>query len=100
MKKERDTLRRIAELAEPRNLPTLPDWTDATTLDRLIHEGYITFTQLQCSKGAVERVMGLQLTPKGRHLLHSRLDWPQLAIKGSLAGASLTTISVVILYLG
>lgn len=100
MKKERDALRRIEALAEPRDLPTLPNWIDSSTLDRLVHEGYITFTQLQCSNGSVEFIRGLQLTPKGYRLMHSDHDWPRLAWKGSLAGASLTAMSVVILYWG
>lgn len=95
----RETLRRISELHPPRHLFILPKWADPSTLDRLIERGYLTFNHLQRTKGAINLVMGLQLTEKGTRWLASEVDWQNLALKGSIAGASLTAISVAILYL-
>ena len=101
MNKERETLRTIESLPEPRHLFIIPGWTDPLTLDQLIAEGYLTCDHHQRDdKGAILVAMGLKLTPKGTHLLHPRVEWKELAIKGSLAGASLMVMSLLILYLG
>jgi len=101
MKKERDTLRRIDALPEPRHLFVLPDWIDPVLLDRLIQRGYLTcLHQQRDAEGALQLAMGLELTHKGDHLIRPGLSWPQVALKGSLAGASFTIMSVAILYLG
>ncbi len=101
MTKERDTLSRIEALREPRHLFILPDWADPVTLDRLLQEGYLTCHHHQRDdRGDLAVAMDLQLTPKGTRLLHPPIDWSELAVRGSLAGASLTVMSLVILYLG
>ena len=101
MKKECDALRRIEALPEPRHLFVLPNWVDPAILDRMIKQGYLTCVHHQRDdKGAIHLVMGLQLTAKGDRLIHPRIDWQQLAWKGSLAGASFAVMSLVILYLG
>src|ERR1700722_834564 len=100
MNKDSATLRRIEELPEPRHLFIIPSWAKSEALDRLIQGGYVTFSHLQRSKGVISMVMGLQLTAKGIRLAKSRFDWPRLAVRGSLAGASATAMSVLILYLG
>ena len=100
MNNERETLRQIAELDEPRHLFVLPRWANPDTLDRLLQEGYLTFSHLQRTKGAISLVMGLELTTKGERKIEERLDWPHLVLKGSLAGASFTAMSVALLYLG
>jgi len=101
MNKERDTLRRIEALPEPRHLFVLPDWIDPALLNRLIDEGYLTCLHYQRDdQRALHLVMGLQLTAKGDRLLRPRVDWQQLALKGSLAGVSFAVMSVFILYWG
>lgn len=103
MNKELETLRQIKELAEPRHLFVLPDWADANEIDDLIREGYLTCEhQQRDDKGTLLLAMRLELTPKGNALLDSKGKggWRQLALKGSLAGASFVVMSVVILYVG
>jgi len=100
MNNDSDTLRRIAELEEPRNLFALPDWAKPETLDDLIQDGYITFSHLQRTKGVISLVTELRLTARGLRKMESPFDWPRLALKGALAGASLTVMSLVVLYLG
>jgi len=101
MQKIRDTLSRLEALAEPRHLFVLPDWADPAIMDRLIQEGYLTCLHCQRDdKGAIHLMMGLQLTTKGERLIHTRIDWQKLTLKGSLAGASFVIMSVLILYLG
>src|SRR5260221_7969997 len=101
MNKDRELLRRIEALLQPRHLFTLPNWADPAILDRLIQDGYLTcLHQQRDAKSAIHLVMGLQLTAKGNRLAHPRLDWTQLALKGSLAGASFAVISLLILYWG
>ncbi|HEV3271912.1 MAG TPA: hypothetical protein VGZ93_07000 [Candidatus Methylacidiphilales bacterium] len=101
MKKERDTLRRIEALPEPRHLFILPDWIDSATLDRLIQQGYLTCQHHQRdANGAIHLAMGLQVTPKGGRLIQPQINWRQLALRGSLAGASFVVMSVLILYWG
>jgi hypothetical protein len=100
MNNDRDTLRRIAALQEPRHLFILPAWAKPEALDHLIQDGYVTFSHLQRTKGVTSLVTDLQLTAKGRRKMETLLDWPQLALKGALAGASFTVMSVVLLYLG
>jgi hypothetical protein len=99
MNKDRNTLLRIEELHEPRHLFILPSWANPQILDRLIQEGYLTFSHLQRTKGAISLVMGLKLTEKGSRTIEDRFDWPGLALKGSLAGASFIAISMAILFL-
>jgi hypothetical protein len=101
MKKERETLRIIKALPEPRHLFILPGWVDPVVLDRLIQEGYLT-CQLhrRDDQGALLLVMDLELTARGERLILPRIDWRQLAVKGSLAGASLVVMSLLILYWG
>ena len=101
MKKELDTLHRIEALPEPRHLFVLPDWVDSAALDRLIQESYLTCSHYQRDpEGAIHLVMGLQLTPKGERALQPQISWGQLAVRGSMAGASFALMSVVILYWG
>jgi hypothetical protein len=101
MQKLRDTLSRLEAMAEPRHLFILPDWADPGIMDRLIQEGYLTCLHCQRDdKGAIHLMMGLQLTAKGARLIHPRIDWQQLALKGSMAGASFAVMSVLILYWG
>ena len=101
MKKELEVLRRIEALPEPRHLFILPDWVDSATLDRLIQGGCLTcFHQQRDEKGDLHLVMGLQLTAKGERLAHPRVDWTRLVLRGALAGASLTVMSLAILYWG
>ena len=101
MKKELETLRRIEALPEPRHLFILPDWADSATLDRLIQEGCLTCLHHQRdAKGAIYLAMGMELTPKGERLIQPRISWRQLALRGSLAGASFMVMSVLILYWG
>jgi len=101
MEKEREILSQIESLREPRHLFVLPDWADPAILDRLISEGYATCKHQQRDEsGRLHVVMDLRLTPKGTSLLYSRVDLKGLAIKGSLAGASLMVMSLLILYLG
>jgi hypothetical protein len=101
MKKELDTLRQIEALPEPRHLFILPDWVDSATLDRLIQEGYLICLHHQRdAEGAIHLAMGLQLTAKGERLIQPRINWRQLALRGSMAGASFAVMSVLILYWG
>ena len=101
MKSERETLRIIEALPEPRHLFILPGWTDSMTLDRLMEQGYLSCAHLQRdSAGAILVAMDLKLTEKGVGLLRSNLEWKELALKGSLAAASFTVMSLLILYLG
>jgi hypothetical protein len=101
MKKELDLLGRIEALPEPRHLFILPDWVDPQLLDRLIQEGYITCHHNQRTEsGVLNVVMGMRITAKGDRLLHPAVNWRQLVVKGSLAGASFTAMSLLILYLG
>jgi hypothetical protein len=101
MKKERETLRIIKALPEPRHLFILPGWVDPVLLDRLIAEGYLTCQRQQRdNEGVLLSATDLQLTARGERLIHPRSDWHRLAVKGSLAGASFVAISVLILYWG
>ena len=80
MKKEREMLKRIVALPEPRHLFVLPDWADPATLDFLLKEGYLTCLHFQRDDNkTIHLVMGLQLTPKGEHLIHPKVDWTQIA---------------------
>lgn len=99
MNKERATLRRIEELNAPRHLFILPSWAEPAVIDRLIQGGCLTFSHLQRSQGVINLIMGLELTSKGSRLIRPTFDWRNLMLRGSLAGASLTAISVAILYL-
>ena len=101
MKKERELLSRIEALPEPRHLFVLPAWADSGTLDRLITENYLSCVHLQRdNEGAVLVAMGLKLTEKGHRLNQPMPEWSQIVWKGSLAGASFTGLTVLILYLG
>jgi hypothetical protein len=101
MKKESYTLHQIRALPEPRHLFVLPDWVDARVLDRLIREGYLTCQHDQRDEyGIIQVAMGLQLTAKGERLADDGHDWTQLALRASMAGASLVAMSIVILYIG
>jgi hypothetical protein len=101
MKNERETLRIIEALPEPRHLFLLPGWLDPVILERLIDEGYLTCQHDQRdAEGVLLSVMGLQLTAKGARLIHSKTNWKRLAMTGSLAGASFAAISLLILYWG
>jgi hypothetical protein len=101
MKKELETLRIIEALPKPRHLFILPGWAEPAILDHLIHDGYLACQYHQRDEnGLLHLVMDLQLTPKGEQLLHPPLGWSQLALKGSLAGASFMAMSLLILYLG
>jgi len=101
MKNERETLRIIEALPEPRHLFIIPGWIDPVILDRLIDRGYLTCTHYQRDdNGVIHLAMGLQLTPKGSRLIRPQAAWKQIAWKGSLAGASFAVLSVLILYLG
>ena len=100
MKKECETLHRIEALPEPRHLFILPDWVDPVILDQLIQEGYLACRHRQRDgKGAINLAMGLQLTVKGSRLIRPEVEWRQIALKGSLAGASFMIMSLLILYL-
>ena len=100
-KNDLELLRRIKALPEPRHLFVLPAWIDAAGLDRLIREGDLTCHHDQRDdKGAIQVVMGLELAPKGEAALAERSGWRQVAVRGSLAGASFVLMSVVILYIG
>jgi hypothetical protein len=101
MKTERETLLRIESLSEPRHLFIMPPWANPAVIDRLIQGGYLTCLHHQRNQsGEILLLMGLQITEKGERLIHPLADWRQLAWKGSLAGASFTAMSLVILYLG
>ena len=101
MKKESETLRQIEALREPRHLFVLPAWIDPVVLDRLIQEGCLTCRHRQRdAKGVINLVMDLQLTARGDRLIRPQADWRQIALKGSLAGASFMAMSLLILYLG
>lgn len=101
MNKDRDLLHRIEALPEPRHLFILPDWVDPALLNRLIDDGYLTCLHHQRDdKGALHLAMGLQLTAKRDRLLRPRINWPRLALKGSLAGVGFVVMSLLILYLG
>jgi hypothetical protein len=99
--RDRDILRRIEAMLEPRHLFILPVWADPAVLDRLIQKGYLTCLHCQRDdKDAIYLVMALQLTAKGNRLIHPLFDWPRLALRGSLAGASCAVLSLLILYWG
>jgi hypothetical protein len=100
MNSDSDVLRQIEHLPVPRHLFVLPPWADAATLDRLMDQGYLTCAHHQRDKhGALNLVMHLQLTPKAAELREKKpTAWPRLAWKGSLAGASLTAMSLIVLY--
>jgi len=101
MNNKRETLRRIEAMLEPRHMFILPAWVDPVVLDQLLQEGYLTcIHQQRDEKGALQVIMGLELTPKGERLANPRFDLPKLALRGSLAGASFVTVSMVILYFG
>jgi hypothetical protein len=101
MNNERDTLRRIEALPEPRHLFILPSWADPAVVDQLIADGYLVCQhQQRDDRGRLLVAMGLHLTPKGNRLIHPIINLQKLAFKGSLAGASFAVMSVVILYLG
>ena len=101
MKKELEALRHIKALPEPRHLFVIPASINAADLDRLIREGYLTCEHDQRDdKGVIQVAMGLSLTPEGERSLEVNPAWQQLALKGSLAGASMVLMNVVILYLG
>ena len=98
---DQDVLARINALPEPRHLFVLPTWLDADTLDRLIELEYLTCTHCQRSHtGTIQVAMGLELTLRGKRMSKPEVKWQRLALQGSLAGASFTAISVLILYLG
>jgi hypothetical protein len=97
---EREMLNRIEQVPEPRHFFIPPVWVDLGMLTELIDSGYLICThQQRDGSGRISVVMGMEITPKGKRLVHPRWDW-QLALKGSLAGASFAGMSVVILYLG
>jgi hypothetical protein len=101
MKQEREMLRVIEALPQPRHLFIIPDWVDLTLLERLLDENYLTCTHQQRDQnGTILVAMGLQLTPKGKRLILPQTGWKQLVLKGSMAGASLAVLSTLILYLG
>jgi hypothetical protein len=101
MNKESETLRRIEALPDPRHLFILPDWAEPTVVDRLIQEGYLDcLHQQRDEKGVLLLAMGLQVTTKGKRLIHPKPSAPRLIVTGTLAGASLVTMSLLILYLG
>lgn len=101
MKNERETLRIIEALPEPRHLFIIPAWADPVTLDQLITQGYLTCAhQQRDEKGVILVAMGLQLTAKGKRLIRPQIAWKQIAWKGALAGASLAVLSLIILYVG
>ncbi|MCE0523129.1 MAG: hypothetical protein LV480_09485 [Methylacidiphilales bacterium] len=101
MNKEREVLSRIDALPEPRHLFVLPSWLDPVLLDRLIKEGYLTcFHQQRDDAGALHLAMGLKLTAKAERLIRPKVEWRDIALKGSVAAVSLAILSGVILYLG
>ena len=101
MDKDRDILRRIEALPQPRHLFVLPEWVEPSALDRLTNGGYVHCQyQQRDEKGEVLMAMNVKLTPKADRLLRPQAHWSQLAFTGSLAGASFAAISVLILYLG
>ncbi len=63
-------------------------------------QGYLTCAHHQRDKnGALTLAMHLQPTPKAAVLREKKSTaWPRLAWKGSLAGASLTAMSLIVLY--
>ena len=98
---DREVLARIAEIPEPRHLFVLPAWLDSNTLERLIELEFLTATHCQRNQnGSIQVAMGLELTPKGKRMSKPEVRWQRLALHGSLAGASFTAMSVLILYLG
>jgi hypothetical protein len=98
---DRDNLIRISEMPEPRHLFVLPAWLDSVSLDRLLELEYLTYAHCQRDpSGLIQVMMNLQITAKGRRMIAPAENWRHLALKGSLAGASLTLMSVLILYLG
>jgi hypothetical protein len=101
MTPDRDLLRRMDGLPEPRHLFVLPGWVDSAALDRLAEQGCVTFGHVQRNPhGVIQVAMNLELTPKGRRLIRPDAAWKSLALKGSLAGVSFTAMSFLILYLG
>jgi hypothetical protein len=101
MNSDRDTLAEIDRLSIPRHFFVLPTWVESGVLDRLLREGHLSCDHLQRNAdGEIQVAMGLQLTTRGKRLIHSDFQWQNLALKGSLAGASFTAMSLVILYLG
>lgn len=101
MKNEIEILRQIEALPEPRHLFILPPWADPFALDRLLKSGHLTCDHIQRDdRGIIQLVMRLKLTRQGRDLAYPRLSWPDLALKGSLAGVGLTAMSLLILYMG
>ena len=101
MNKERDILRRIEALPEPRHLFVLPPWADGAVIDALIRDEYLECQyQQRDERGELLVAMGLRITPKGQRLAHPVTTARGLVLRGSLAGASFAAMSVVILYLG
>ncbi len=101
MQPDRHTLSRIDNLQTPRHLFVLPSWVQSAELDRLLEQDCLTCEHLQRDrKGDVLVAMGIELTGKGKRLIQPADNWQNLALKGSLAGASLTAMSLLILYLG
>jgi hypothetical protein len=101
MNTDRNMLTRIDSMPAPRHLFVLPAWLNSAGLDRLLEKAYVNCDHLQRDgKGAIQVAMGLELTIKGKRLIHPEIDWRNLAVKGSLAGASFTVMSLLILYLG
>ena len=101
MNNDSEILRRIEALPEPRHLFILPSWADPFVLDQLIKSGHLACDHVQRDdRGVIQLVMRLELTPSGLGIAHPRPSWSILALKGSLAGVSLTAISILILYLG
>jgi hypothetical protein len=99
--RDRDTLIRINKVPEPRHFFVLPAWLDSGALDRLIELEYVTSAHCQRNQsGLIQVAMGLQLTAKGRRMIKPEVHWQRLALKGSLAGASLAVMSLAILYWG
>jgi hypothetical protein len=96
-----DLLLRIESMPAPRHLFVLPPWLESSTLDRLIGDGCLTCEYVQRNaRGAIQVAMDLNLTAKGRQVIHPKADWQSLMVKGSLAGASFAAMSMLILYLG
>ena len=101
MNSDRIALGRIDSMSTPRHLFVIPGWIEPTALDRLMDDGYLTSEHLQRdATGTVTVAMDLQVTTRGKRLLYSERTWKKLALKGSLAGAGFTAMSVAILYLG
>ncbi len=101
MNSDRIALGRIDSMSTPRHMFVIPGWIEPAALDRLIDGGYLTAEHLQRdASGIITVAMDLRVTTKGKRLIFPEVTWKNLALKGSLAGASFTAMSLVILYLG